>query len=92
MSGVGILVGIGLFGAALLGLTPGSARASAGARPIDVPPGFAANVLPADLGAPRALVVDPAGTLMSRSPVGFGSSRCLIAAPDGWSSRAEPGQ
>ena len=68
MSGVGVLVGIGLFGVALLGVLPGSARSSDGAPPINLPPGFAADVFAADLGAPRALAVDPAGTLIVSIP------------------------
>ena len=68
MSGVGVLVGVGLFGVALLGVLPGFARSSDSAPPINLPPGFAADVFAADLGAPRALAVDPAGTLIVSIP------------------------
>ena len=84
MSGVGVLVGIGLFGVALLGVLPGPARSSDGAPPINLPPGFAADVFAADLGAPRALAVDPAGTLIVSIP----SRGQVVALPDRGAGRA----
>jgi hypothetical protein len=87
MSGVGILVGIVLFGAALLRVLLAVARASDGALPVIVPPGFVASVFAADLGAPRALAVDPGGTLIVSIPVGVRSSRCALTAPERRSRR-----
>jgi glucose/arabinose dehydrogenase len=36
--------------------------------PIDLPPGFTAEIFAADLGQPRGLTVDPAGTLIVSLP------------------------
>src|SRR4029453_6153603 len=65
---MGVLVWIGLFGVVLLRMLSAVAQVSDGAPPINLPPGFVANVFAADLGAPRALAVDPGGTLIVSIP------------------------
>ena len=84
MSGVGVLVGIGLFGVALLRVLSAVAQVSDGDPPINLPPGFVANVFAADLGAPRALAVDPGGTLIVSIP----SRGQVVALPDRGTGRA----
>ena len=67
--------GLGLQRAVLAGLTawsiaapPAGMVALAGEVPITAPPGFAVDVVAAGLGAPRAMVVDPNGTLLVSIP------------------------
>jgi glucose/arabinose dehydrogenase len=84
MSGVSALVGFGLFGVALLRVLSAIARVSDGAAPVNLPPGFVANVFAADLGAPRALAVDPGGTLIVSIP----TRGQVVALPDRGTGRA----
>jgi glucose/arabinose dehydrogenase len=57
---IGLLAGL-----LILGLPQESARSSDADPPLDLPPGFAADVFAGGLGSPRALAVDPAGTLVT---------------------------
>ena len=52
----------------LAGLLPACGRAPDPPPPIDLPPGFTADVFAAGLGPPRALAVDPGGTLIVSIP------------------------
>ena len=53
---IGLLAGL-----LILGLPQESARSSDADPPLDLPPGFAADVFAGGLGSPRALAVDPVG-------------------------------
>ncbi len=57
-----------LAGLSIVGPWPQPGRASDLAPPLDLPSGFTAEVFAAGLGAPRALAVDPAGTLIASIP------------------------
>jgi glucose/arabinose dehydrogenase len=70
--------------AALLGLVLGVAVSSPGIPPIELPPGFAIDVFATALGAPRALVLDPEGTLVVSIP----SRGQVVALPDRSTGRA----
>jgi len=59
-------------------------RASDLSPPIDLPPGFTADIFAAGLGPPRSLAVDPAGTLIVSIP----SQGKVIALADRGAGRA----
>ena len=54
---MGVLVWIGLFGVVLLRMLSAVAQVSDGAPPINLPPGFVANVFAADLGTGLSVTV-----------------------------------
>jgi glucose/arabinose dehydrogenase len=62
----------------------GVGRAAGETVPIDLPPGFSSQVFASALGSPRALAVDPAGTLVVAIP----SQGRVVALPAGGSGAA----
>lgn len=68
----------------LAGLLQESGRPSDPSPPINLPPGFTADVFAAGLGQPRALAVDPAGTLIVSIP----SQGKVVALADGGAGRS----
>jgi len=68
----------------LAGLLQETRRASDPPPPIDLPPGFTADVFAAGLGPARALAVDPAGTLIVSIP----SQGKVVALADRGAGRA----
>lgn len=81
---VAVLAGGAVAIALVAGLIRGSWRAAHLSLPIDLPPGFTADVFAAGLGPVRALAVDPAGTLI----VSISSQGKVLALVDRGAGRA----
>ncbi len=72
--------------AALLASLAGGPGAADNATPLAMPDGFSASVFASGLGSPRALAVDPTGTLLVSMP----SRGQIVALPDRGGRAADP--